>query len=127
MENIVFRLLLQACLEFIDSLEMKTKLMNGKYSTLPERIVAYYYAKRLREEGLSYKKIAKEINEVFDMKISSGEVYNWIKGRQNPLRRCGKLNDCPELAYVIVAWLGDGTLSKDSKTFKHYITIYTKI
>ena len=126
MEDAVFRLFLQACLEFIDSLEMKTKLMKGKYSTLPERVVAYHYARRLREEKLSYKRIAKEINDVFGIKISPGEAHNWIKDRYNPLRKCGQLYDCPELAYVIAAWLGDGTLAVDSKTFKHCIILYTK-
>ena len=126
MEDVVLRLFLQACLEFIDSLEMKTRLINGRYSTLPERVVAYYYGRRLREEGLSYEKIAKEINEIFNMRVSSGKVSNWVKGRHNPLRRCGRVNDCPELAYVIAAWLGDGTLSKDNRTFKHYIVLNTK-
>lgn len=100
--------------------------MGTKYSTLPERVLAYYYARKLREEKLGYKKIVREIHEVFDIKISSGEVCNWINNKHNPLRRCGRVSNCPELGYVLAAWLGDGTLALDSKVFKHCIILYTK-
>ena len=124
-KDVAIKLILHACLKFIDSLELKSKLMKGKYNLLPERVLAYYYAIRLREEGLSYEKIAREIWGAFGIKVSSGEVCNWIRGRYNPLRRCGCINDCPDLGYVIAAWLGDGSLAVDRKAFKYYVELAT--
>lgn len=122
MENDVEKLIISACLKFSECLELKSRLI-GKYASLPERILAYNYALKLRHKGLSYEEIAKELREIYDVRISAGQVCNWISGRHNPLRRCGKIIDKPELAYVIAAWLGDGSLAVDLKRFKHYVRL----
>ena len=123
MKDEITRLILQACLKFTSSWELRESLIKGKYGALPERILAYYYAIKLREENLSYKRIAKELREVFNFKVSPGEVYNWINGKYNPLQKCGRVNDCPELGYVIAAWLGDGSLAVDKRNCKYYVEL----
>lgn len=123
--NELSKLIISTALIFNDSDELKIKLVR-KFATLPERILAYNYALILRQMKWSYKKIAKELREVYNIRVSPGQVCNWIKGRYNPLRRCGRINDCPELGYVIAAWLGDGSLAIDNKEFKHIVKLNSK-
>jgi len=125
MADELWRLILRVCLIFNESPELKKELV-GKYAALPERILAYYDALKLRQMKWSYKRIAKELRDVYSIRVSPGQVCNWIKTRHNPLRRCGQINNCPELGYVIGAWLGDGSLAIDRKAFKHYIKLNSK-
>ena len=73
-----------------------------------ERLRIYDEVIRLRRAGLGYGRISKVLEAKYDISLNPGAICNWVRGRHNPLRRCNKIVEGPELAYVIGGWLGDG-------------------
>ena len=88
-----------------------------------ERLRLYDEALRLRRLGLGYKRIAKAIKEGHGVSLSPGMICNWVKGRYHPLGRCNKIVKGLGLAYAVSAWLGDGTLARDRRNYKHYVKL----
>ncbi len=68
----------------------------------------------LRQMGMGYGTIAREL------KVSKGQIVNWLRGRYIPLRRHVVPMVGPDLAYVLGAWLGDGSLARYKKRWRHY-------
>ena len=100
--------------------------MGGKYRSLEERLRLYEEVMRLREQGLGYKRIAKTIEEKYGVSLNPGMICKWINGRDHPLGRCNKLVKGPGLAYVVGAWLGDGTLDEDNNSYMYRIQLFCK-
>jgi len=69
----------------------------------------YNFAIKLRGQGLRAMKIAKIIERKYGIRVGTSTIYDWAKGR-HPLRGYNKITNGPELAYVLGAWLGDGSL-----------------
>jgi len=72
-----------------------------KYRDLEERLRLYDEVMRLRRLGLGYKRIARIIEERYDVSLSPSMICNWVMGRYHPLGRCNRIVDGPSLAYVI--------------------------
>jgi len=85
--------------------------MGRKRRSLEERLRLYDEVMRLRSCGLGYKRIAKSIREKYGVPLNPGTVRNWVKKGCHPLGSHNRLVAGPELAYVIGAWLGDGSLN----------------
>ena len=100
--------------------------MKRRYRGLGERLLLYEEVLRLRQKGLGYKRISKTLEEIYGVRVNSGAICNWISGRHNPLGRCNKIIQSPELAYVIGGWLGDGTLAVDRRNCKHHVILRVK-
>jgi len=100
--------------------------MKRKYRGLRERLLLYEEVLRLRRRGLGYKRISKTLEGAYGIRLNPGMICNWIRGRHNPLGKCNKLVQSPELAYVVGGWLGDGTLALDQRNCKHYIILRVK-
>jgi len=100
--------------------------MKRRYRGLKERLLLYEEVLRLRQRGLGYKRISKTLEEMYGIGLNPGVICNWIKGRHNPLGKCNKIIQSPELAYVIGGWLGDGTLALDQRNCKHYVILKVK-
>ena len=65
---------------------------------------------KLRKQGLKYKEIQRRIYEKYGKQISIRNIYSWINGKHNPLRRINKFNGkaSPELEYVVGTMFSDG-------------------
>ena len=87
-----------------------------EYRSLVERLRIYDEVVRLRRAGLGYRRISKVLEAKHGISMNPRAICNWIRGRYNPLRRCNKIVEDPELAYVIGGWLGDGTLARERTT-----------
>ena len=63
-----------------------------------------------RNKGLSYNKIKKIVEEKYGIKISKATIIRWVNNKANPFNRMKfiSIKPCPELSYVIGAFLGDG-------------------
>jgi len=100
--------------------------MKRRYRSLGERLLLYEEVLRLQQKGLGYKRISKTLEEMYGVRLNPGMICNWIGGRHNPLGRCNKIIQSPELAYVIGGWLGDGTLALDRRNCKHHVILRVK-
>ena len=86
--------------------------MVKKCRSLEERLRLYKEVIRLRGLGLGYKRIARIIEKRYGVSLNPGMICKWINGKQHPLGNCNKILEGPGLAYVISAWLGDGSLAR---------------
>ena len=91
-----------------------------------ERLKIYDEVVRLRRAGLGYRRISKVLEAKYGVSMNPGAICNWVRGRHNPLRRCNKIVEGPELAYVIGGWLGDGTLARERNNHKYYVKLSVK-
>jgi len=97
-----------------------------KYRSLEERLRFYEEVMKLRGLGLSYKRIAKIIEERYGVPLNPGMICNWVKGRYHPLERCNRIVEGSGLAYVVGAWLGDGELSRDRRNYEYFVKLAVK-
>jgi len=97
--------------------------MVKRYKGLEERIWLYDEVIKLRRGKLGYARIAKSIEEKYGFSLNPSTIRYWVKGRHNPLGRCNKIVEGPGLAYVVSAWLGDGTLAHDRNGRKYCVTL----
>jgi intein-encoded DNA endonuclease-like protein len=74
-------------------------------------------ALKLREKGLSYSRIVKEISEEINVKVSKATVLRWCKGTHNTFNKMKRINldSSPALAYIVGAYFGDATATKGSE------------
>ena len=86
----------------------------------------YQLSRKLHQEGLGYKKIANYIKERYGFHVSISTIQRWVRNISNPLGRYKIPESSPELAYVIGAWLGDGTLAKREKGYEYMIRLMVK-
>jgi len=89
------------------------------------RVKLYEEAMRLREEGLSYRRIVEEIWRRFRIRLSKSHVSYWLRGIHTPYngRRIPSLKllkPSEELAYVIGVVLGDGYAYRKRRVIKGY-------
>ncbi|MEM1575803.1 MAG: LAGLIDADG family homing endonuclease [Nitrososphaerota archaeon] len=89
-----------------------------RYLPLEIRSQMYDDVIKLRKQGLNYIQIQKEIYEKYGLRLPQPTISTWINRKKHPLGRVNKFDDkpSPELAYVIGAIFGDGSLYFD----KHY-------
>jgi len=99
--------------------------MGRKYRVIEERLRLYNEVIRLGNLGLSDRQIARIIKERYGISLDRGSIFRWIKGKCHPLGNCNRLVVGPGLAYVIGAWLGDGSLGKHNK-YKRYVFLRVK-
>ena len=67
-----------------------------------ERLRIYDEAIRLRRAGVGYRRISKVLEAKYGISLNPGAICNWIRGRHNPLRRCNKIIEGPELALSLI-------------------------
>ena len=89
------------------------------------RVKLYEEAMRLREEGLSYRRIVEEIWRRFRIRLSKSHVSYWLRGIHTPYngRRIPSLKllkPSEELSYVVGVVLGDGYACKKRRTIRGY-------
>jgi len=101
----------------------RDEAMRRRYRGLEERLRLYDEVMRLRGCGLGYKRIAKDIKEQYGGSLNPGMICNWVKGRYHPLDRCNKIVKGSGLAYVVGAWLGDGSLARDRRNCEYYVKL----
>ncbi|MEM2496739.1 MAG: LAGLIDADG family homing endonuclease [Nitrososphaerota archaeon] len=85
----------------------------GPYLPRELRIKLYDEVKKLRGEGLGYRKIKKKIEELYNISLSLSTISRWCRNTRSPYngRRIPSiefLEPSPELAYVIGVVAGDG-------------------
>jgi len=100
--------------------------MVKRYTGLEERLRLYNDVMKLKRLGLGYKRIARIIEEMYGVSLSSGMICNWVKGRYHPLGKYNKIVKGPGLAYVIGGWLGDGSLARDRRNYEYYVKLAVK-
>ncbi len=86
----------------------------------------YQLSRKLHQEGLGYRKIANYIKERYGFHVSVSTIQRWVRNVCNPLGSYRIPERSPELAYVIGAWLGDGTLAKREKGYEYMIRLMVK-
>ncbi|MEM3406165.1 MAG: LAGLIDADG family homing endonuclease [Nitrososphaerota archaeon] len=91
----------------------KIKQRGEEYYEIMQKI--YEEAIKLhKENNFGRRRISRIIEEKYGIKIPHATIYGWLYKRRHPLGNCKKLKLCPELAYVMGAWLGDGSLAHGS-------------
>ena len=100
--------------------------MVRKCRSLEERFRLYEEVMRLRGLGLGYKRMARIIEERYGVRLNPSTICKWINGKQHPLGNCNKILEGPGLAYVIGAWLGDGSLARGKVRdyYEHYVDLH---
>lgn len=76
-----------------------------------QALLLYNEVLKLRKTGLTYRQIQEAIKNEHGVRLGISTIGCWISGKHNPIGRCNRIREGPELAYVLSAWLGDGTLS----------------
>jgi len=97
--------------------------MVERYTGLEERLGLYDEVMRLKRLGLGYKQISRIIDERYGVRLNPGMICNWVKGRYHPLGKYNRMVEGPGLAYVVGAWLGDGSLARDRSDYKHWVRL----
>jgi len=97
------------------------------------RRLLYERVLELRELGLSYREIQREVFEEFGEHLSKSIISDWVNrvhtpygdglGRTGEDRRAHKLKPCPELAYVIGAAIGDGYVNFLADDYKYLVIL----
>jgi intein-encoded DNA endonuclease-like protein len=87
------------------------------------RIKIYERVIELHQQGLSYNKIVKIIEQEFGVRLPKSTVGRWIQGRNKPYNRIyipslKLLEPSEELAYVIGVMIGDGYIYKYIYAFR---------
>lgn len=98
-------------------------MVRRKCRRLEERLKLYDEVMKLRRLGLDCKQIAKSIKENYGISMRLNTIRDWIKSRYHPLGRCNKIVEGPGLAYVMSAWLGDGSLARWIKNSQHDVRL----
>lgn len=70
---------------------------------------------RLAREGLTVTEVTREIDRRLGVRLDSSHIWQWVKGGVSPFGRVQYFEprSIPELAYVIGARVGGGSLSKN--------------
>ncbi|MCF8885693.1 MAG: hypothetical protein L4877_07915 [Aigarchaeota archaeon] len=89
----------------------------GKCLPRELRIKLYDEVKKLRKQGLGYKKIKKKIEELYDVSLSLSTISYWCKNICSPRNGCRApsidfLEPSPELSQAIGVVAGDGFATK---------------
>ena len=97
------------------------------------RRLLYEKVLELRELGLSYREIRREVFEECGEHLSKSIISDWVNqvhtpygdglGRTGEDRRAHKLKPCPELAYVIGAAIGDGYVNFVADDYKYLVIL----
>lgn len=84
-----------------------------KLRPLQLRAQLYQRVLELRERGLSYNQIIKEVAELFRVKLSKSHISGWVTGSHRPYGSVRALDTTPsaELCYVIGVVMGDASMS----------------
>ena len=109
------------------SQELKQKRRRGPYLPRELRIRIYEDVLELRKQGLSYNKIINEMKRRYGITLGLSIVSYWCRGLRSPYRDGTKLTHLTfseDLAYVIGAVLGDGTVFKMSNPPPKYGAAY---
>jgi len=110
----------------------RQKLIIDTLCKLPKLSVAlkiYNDAKRLRKMGYGYKRIHKILRQKYGNRTPTiTTIRRWVLGLCKPLGYYNlKLHESADLAYIIGAFLGDGTLTRRKKGRTcHYVVLTTK-
>ena len=90
----------------------------------------------LRRQGLSYRQIQERIMEEAGEKLSKSTISEWVNGIHTPYgdglgrggedRRLNRIKPCPELAYVIGAALGDGSMKREKCKWESMVVLRVK-
>ncbi|NJE31006.1 DNA endonuclease [Thermococcus sp. 18S1] len=85
-------------------------------------------ARQLRESGMSYLRIARELAEEFKVSLSKATVLRWCKGTHNTFNRTKRVNlsPSPELAYIIGVYLGDASISNRNYQYRVRLKVVDK-
>ncbi|NJE10123.1 LAGLIDADG family homing endonuclease [Thermococcus sp. MAR1] len=77
-------------------------------------------ARQLRESGMSYRRITRELAEEFKVSISKATVLRWCRGTHNTFNKTKRVNlePSPELAYIVGAYLGDASVSERNYQYR---------
>lgn len=104
----------------------RIKQRGEEYYEVMQKI--YEEAIILHNEGLGGRRISRIIEEKYGIKLHWTTINEWLYKARHPLGSYKKFKICPELAYVITAWLGDGTLTLPCNTYgrKHNIELRVK-
>ncbi|MDW7986946.1 MAG: LAGLIDADG family homing endonuclease [Nitrososphaerota archaeon] len=86
----------------------------------------------MREQGLGYKKIVREIERKYGERLSRSTVSFWVRGLTSPYngRRFPSiefLKPSRELAYVVGVVMGDGSVVMRSKKRGGYNAVYIEL
>lgn len=103
----------------------KDLMARGSYRPRELRIKIYREILQLRERGLGYKRIRKIIEEKYGERLSLATICEWVGGIHSPLNgrkipSMDYLQPSGELAYIIGARFGDGTVVRMRKKRKGY-------
>lgn len=103
----------------------KIKQRGKEYYEIMQKI--YEEAIKLhKENNFGRRRISRIIEEKYGIKIHPTTIYRWWHKGRRPLGNCKKIKICPELAYVITAWLGDGSLEFRKRERRYGITLRVK-
>jgi len=85
----------------------------GKQLPLETRIALFPQVRGLRESGLSFAQLQREILERAQVRLSKATISGWVNGVHAPLGRVNRFEaePSPDLAYIIGVVLGDGNLN----------------
>jgi intein-encoded DNA endonuclease-like protein len=99
----------------------------GKRRCLPRelRIRLFGEVNKLRRNGLGHRKIIKEIQRRYGVRLSRSLISYWLRGLHNPyngryIPSIEFLEPCEELAYVIGVKVGDGYATRRRRVVKSY-------
>lgn len=85
-------------------------------------------ARQLRESGMSYLRITRELAEEFKVSLSKATVLRWCKGTHNTFNRTKRINlsPSPGLAYIIGVYLGDASISNRNYQYRVRLKVVDK-
>lgn len=91
----------------------------GEYLPRELRIRLYEEVRELRRKGLGYRRIRKNIKELYGVTLNNAVISHWCRGIHTPyngarIPTIDHLEPSPELAYVIGVVAGDGWVVKIS-------------